>query len=653
MDNQRNKDILYYDLLRDIEYKMSKCCYKRIIKSLLLHDDFCHSHFDLQLFRIRALSKIIKRKRKKYTYRSEHQFSRFNFWLSYMQKELSCLFDLVNEDGFDENKQAKMIEYYLRYLYDKCSIDLQSDNIPVALAYLGISLKFINLYLPYARNVNILFLMQKHLMIISKVLIQNGDYASSYLYIKKIINIGIKIILFQTNLNDDIAITITSTDTSNKTKLLNKTMIHIIQAVMNNGICKEQLGEITNAIRWYNGSHWISQSIFHYDNLVVLFTNRLLIRSIEMKSVLVYLKCKNKELKEKRRLLLIQEENERQKKSMKTHFFYRDYKIQHRLERTEKRVSSMDISDVKVFTSNEKNSHNKYMLSHLYLIDTYLSDGFREFIDNSKTIPIANIDYERKHQIESILRKHKQNDTSNKTRNNRKSITSTIGSLKQPTYISTSSKNDTTQSRNNLLTRYNSSKSPCLASNRSNYNQKIEYKNSYKKKRRYLDDLNSRELKFQKELLNMKKKEIKNEDSIDKYQINQEADFVVKQMRRDNSLLLFNDNNKAYSMNEIKRIKMFMSLENKILKSLCPKQFKKYLKEKNHKTSQNDHFSNHINTSSLIELLIPKKNRITTVGSTVSSDFNDIQLNMKRNYKRRNRLKSASIENNVTRMKSI
>lgn len=606
----------------------------------------CNSHINLQLLKIRALLKIIQRKRRKYDFISDIQVIRLNYWFNLIDIE----FDLLLYKLATKEEQGKIIEYYLTYKYYKCIINLQSNNIPKALCVLGMSLGLINLYLPFTRNYKILFVMQKLLMIVSKVLIQNCDYVSSFEYIRKAINIGIKIIVFQTNLNDNIEMNSTTEGKSSKAKMIGKAIKNIIQSVINRGICEEQLGYINNAIRWYKGSYWMSLNIFTFDSFLEMFTNNIILRSIEMKKLLIYLKYKNKELKEKRKLLLIQEQQMKEKKAMKNHIFYRDHKILQRFEKTEKKVLNMNIPEVKVFKSNEKNTNNKYMLSHLYLIDTYLSDEFKEFINNSKTIPIANIDFETKNQIERILHKSKLINTSNKPQNCRNRNSITISSPKQTTTTTSVSKNNTTMNR--LFTRYNSSKSPCLILNK-NSSQIFEYKNSYKKKRLYLNDLNSKELKFQKELLNLKHTEIENKDKIDKYQISQEADFAVKQMLIDNSLLLFNDNNnRQYTVNEIKRIKLFLSLENKTLKSLSPKVLKKYLKELNHKTKPTEHYSKIINTSSSIEKIVSNQKRMDTfLGCQVSTDLNNFALNNNIQYK--GRKQSVMVGRNHSRMKSI
>lgn len=447
-ESQLNNLLLHFN-----DY-LKKGAYKKTIKKIdsLLKEqniDELNKSWRVYILRIRAQLKVIKNKVDKYLFLTTGQKMinkyKINSIKKYLNQVLENLnifvtkFSMLKNDEFIE-KVDYLLGCYFEYIYLYCIFNKKLGNIIVTISYLSFMLNLYNKTKLIYKSGKTILNLEKCFILLCQMSISNKDFISSIKYIdisiqiclqnllynvgdisdgvfiddkKKVLNIGKK--------EDDLLITQKEQEIeiekSYGNKNIKRIILHLIILFYYRGICYENFGKINFAIKAYYQCLWFINNFFYHssEKISPLFQNTL-DKSLEFKKIIDYIIRRIKFYDRIQFFLKRQMERKKQEEEQKN-LMYSDLLDPIKFKKLEDKLLNLNIKEVD--TTNpffvKKNIeeingrkrdgiYKNIFMSDIRLINSYLRDDFRPFIDKMDKIKTLNIDLIEREKIQKFLR---------------------------------------------------------------------------------------------------------------------------------------------------------------------------------------------------------------------------------------------------------
>ncbi len=550
-----------------------------------------------------------------------------------------------------------IINYLFEYFYFLIRFYKKCKRIDKSISIIIISLNFSKEVLPIIKNSKTLNLIEKIYICFSNIFILNRDYENAILNLEKSMNICLRELFYYSNITFTLDNYLLKCDN----KISNNIYINIVLIFIYIGICKENEGYIKRAIKSYKQCKWFINKIVSDENvylktMINSLLSKLKLRGFMYKDAIDFIKLKLKDYnfqnksKQKKRFY-----NEEETNSIPLGFYFDENKYKHIMNKIKiiNNIPEIDTSENTKLFPTQKKKIKDFLLSNMRLLEAYLSKDFKGIIENMKQIKLYDLDYSTRDKIQKefnrrmFLKSFKEKKTksqifsishfenksdskkSNRDLSNEKNNKNNINENKEIFNNSTSrifsnsyifkldkvknirykrSSNSFIQSRqiHTPFTRltgksFNCNYSPINKNIFEEQNNKtmIFLNKKYRKKINYIKELSDREIKFQKELLSLKKIPKENIPTYNKFLCEKKANTTFEK------LLLFSsikgqhfDLNDKYSDDEFKEIKKELLLKNCIIKSLTDKailNYKQQIIDKKQKLNNNNNNNNYNN----------------------------------------------------------
>lgn len=575
-------------------------------------------------------------------------------WNFLISQEIDYLNDHYLKDCIDLNVVEEILQCYLLFLKTKAIFSQKLNEIAESFYYLCQAEQLIKNYLCFMKESKSIELTISIYLLIAKYLIENLNLQEAESYIKKVISLCQKDYLLKCsnflNLHPE---------KKNKTHF-KKISIYLTIALLFYGYIKEYYGLIRVSVDAYQQAELILTKLVHTD--IPFFTT--LVHRITKRSKMYYDSFCFFENEEK----LLEEENQQIQKEIeaknkqykelsnkKTNL--KDFKeiennvsqivipelegidknIRHVGSLTRKRILQKEKKREQENPSPNRNDHifySDYLLSNMRLIDAYLSEDFKPLINSMPKINMADLDYEAKNEVQKMINKRqfkmemehykkkntlKKFSTSNsiKGRNIKRSSSSDVIHSSTTDHTNTIKKSITfsnLKKKRNITITSGSKEIP-----KYKFAKKIfEYSKSFIEKINYLNKLSTREIKFHKDILLLKKSEkLLSAPLYSKERCDMEAEREFKQMKymikpqKDTTKIM------QLTLGEVKEKKRRTSMENCLIKSLNNKTVEEFT------NLQNNINTNKVKNLSFYEQLV-KKNKEYDDSKLVNNNNNDL-----------------------------
>ena len=566
------------------------------------------------------------------------------------------------------NKIDIIINYFFEYFYFLILFYKKCKRIDKSISIIIISLNFSKEVLPIIKNSKTLNIIAKIYLCFSKIFILNRDYENAILILEKSMNICLRELFYYSNM----IFTLDNYLLKYDNKISNNIYTNVVLIFLYRGICKENEGYIKKAIKSYIQCKWFINQIVTYDNsylktMINILLSKLKLRGFMYEDAIDFIKLKlkdyNYEKKNKQKKTIY---NEVEINSIPLGYYFDENKYKNIIDKINiiNNIPEIDTSDNNKLFPSQKKKKKDFLLSNMRLLEAYLSKDFKGIIENMKQIKLFDLDYstrdkiqkefnrrmflksfkekKNKSQILSISQFENKNycknsfrDLSNEKNNkinineNKKNFTNITSKIFSNSFLYKLKKDNVkkikckrssnsfiqTRQIHSAFTRL-TGKSNGSPINRYIYEDQsnktmIYFNKKYRNKINYIKELSDREIKFQKDLLSLKKIPKENIPIYNKFLCEKKANYTFEK------LLLFSSIkgqhfylNDKYSDDEFKEIKKELLLKNCIIKSLTDKAFLNYKQQiihkkqklnKNCNNKNNYHYYNNINNNNMIE----------------------------------------------------
>ena len=597
-------------------------------------------------------------------------FNELLILISDIQHDLNDLIDSKEQ----LNKIDVIINYLFEYFFFLIRFYKKCKKIDKSISIIIISLNFSNEVLPIIKNSKTLNIIQKIYICFSNIFILNRDYENAMFNLEKSMNICLRELFYYSN----ITFTFDNYLLKYNNKISNNISTNIFLIFLYRGICKENEGKIKQAIKSYKQCIWFINQIMTDTNcdlkikINILFS-KLQLRGLIYKDAIDFIKLKLKDYNYDKNMQKKSIYKEEEINSIPLTYYFDENKYKNIMDKINiiNNIPEIDTSDNNKLFPNQKKKIKDFLLSNMRLLEAYLSNDFKGIIENMKQIKLFDLDYitrekiqkefnrrmylksfkEKKNKSQILSISHFENkntlikksfkDLSNGKRN-KNTLNENKGNIDNSyTKVFTNffkkdnvknirynrSINSFIQSRqiHSAYTRltgrsFNFNGSPINKSifEDKNNKTKIYCNKKYRNKINYIKELSDREIKFQKDLLSLKKIPKENIPNYNKFLCEKKANYTFEK------LLLFSSIkgqhfylNDKYSDDEFKEIKKELLLKNCIIKSLTDKailNYKQQIIDKKPKLNNNNF--NNINNNMIESFCnedIKNKNKSTII----------------------------------------
>ena len=630
--------------INTLNANLSKRLYKNVFQDISSNLKKYYSlsiHSKAIVLKIRTILKIIEMKGKKYHLtnslndsKSKFQLSRINQYTSMIINDIDYLIQLIEKDN-DIDIIEDVIFLFASLLYTKAVIYKKMNKVITSLSLLSIIVYNLSKnMLNIITNVDTLIIINKAILLIANYLIQNKDYDNGMHLISESITFSLRALNFIIEYNEPLQ----DENYDKKTqRRIDKLICNIIIAYYDRGVVYENQCDILNAVNNYKQCRYLSNALLtnEKDTSLRKATRKLFNRALSYYDTINYLIDKSElyELTKKRNHSMRKLGNKynnslRLKKIAEGNIYHNN-----RYDKTLKTISSLTIPEIDMVNryKKKKESVNDYILSNVRLLDALMSEDFKGMIKSMDKIKVCDYDESTREKIQKLVNKMHydktmrtknsnastyNNDTiftfNNFSNTNEKSFRlssshkKTIFNKSQPTlyYLNRNNNNSVTTATSNLrnsksyslLTSSMKRSKQTTSRNQSAKTKKVpQYKinedlfiESYQNKKKYLNELNEKELKFQRELLRLKTKENINDivnNDVDVDNIKQDAKLLYERLV---SLIdeRKEDVNKKLSPEEIGEMRRSTMVRNSVIKSQNEKAFRISIMDENKKNEE-------------------------------------------------------------------
>ena len=575
-------------------------------------------------------------------------------WYTLISQEIDFLNENYLKDCFDLNIVEEIIQCYLLFLKTKSIYSQKLNEIAESFYYLCQAEQLIKNYLCLMKESRTIELTISIYLLIAKYLIENLNLPEAETYVRNVISLCQREYLLKCS-------NFSSLILENKNKIhLTKISIYLTTALLFYGYIKEYYGLIRVSVDAYQQAEFILTKLVPTD--IPFFTtlvHRITKRSKMYLDSFCFFENEEKLLEEENQQIQkeIEAKNKQYKEFSNKKTNLKDFKeiennvnqivipeiegidknIRHigslkkkRILQEEKEKKEQDNSSP---YRNEHIFYSDYLLSNMKLIDAYLSEDFKSLINSMSKINMTDLDYETKNVVQKMINKRhfkmemeyykkkntlkKSSTSSTKGRNLNRASSSDFIHSSTTDNTNTVKKSKTfsnLKKKRNITVSENSKKIP-----KYKFAKKMfEYSKSFIQKINYLNKLNTREIKFHKDILFLKTKEkLLSAPLYSKERCEMEAEREFKQMKymikpqKETTKIM------QLTLGEVKEKKRRASVENCLIKSLNNKAVEEFT------NLQNNININKVKNLSFYEQLV-KKNKEYDDSKLVNNNNNDL-----------------------------
>ena len=605
---------------------------------------------------------------------------------------------LKENKNVEEKYKERIIQNYCEFLYYQAKLYQIKNQIQDCIAVLSIANNLFKNYIDNCKELHTIYVYQNILLFISALLIEGGNFQRA----EDVIHCNIKLCfryLF-INANDNaINIHIVTNKEANKYHCVIQNLSLCLYQL---GICFENLNQLRLAIEAYKQTTFFATKFLRSFNPkfceIVKRTQKL---SFKIRTDYIAFLAKREVLYKKK----IEEEKQKKENQEKS-------KLLHKISNgevynTEKFSELQGYIETKLKPHNEPNTintisrpgHKKqkshYLSSTFTLYNDLLSRNYSKFINDNDNLYMNNLDKYTAIKLDTynnqLLSLNHYNTCRNMTSSNSsKKIIMTLNNSHSNTLsdgvntnAQTNRKTISTQvnnkgrnnSKSNTLSEQNFlSASPSKMFkqksknyfNKSNRNEKVikyDYKNKYKYSKTYrkkiseLENMTNKEIKFQKELLNLKKYDTYNitrsiykyYNTVDENKVIDNADNLYMRLKSkvdkeaEKTIKIYQESRKNENLDtiEIKRFK----LKESAIAGLNPKKFKEIeMLNKREQQIKKELDKKYLTTMGSVELERKKTDlyldSITTVNNNNNMILSTITKDLENYQRKENHIKS-------------
>ena len=709
IDNEEDYEYWIFNLYRDLNKKLYKKSLKDInnnIKKFKFHPKY----HNIILLKVKIILKILDNKIYKYNFNNDNyliqkQIKHIKKYAQIIFENLTNIFYEIRPDlnvNININNQLnlidKIINYLFQYLYILIMFYKKCNKIEKCISILIIALNFSNKVLQVIKTAKTLNIIEKIYIDFSYFFILNKDYENSILYLEKSMYICFRELFYYS----------TSTFSLDYDYLKRKKTIsyniysNIIIIFLYRGICKENEALIKKAIESYKECKWFIDKFINEESEELKYKiNQLLLkitkRGFMYKETIDYIQLKlklYKKIQNRKKNSIFY--NDEEIKNIASGNYFDDNKFKNVIEKIETIRHIPEINTNKFFPSQKKKVKD-LLLSNMRLLEAYLSEDFKGIIEGMNQIKLFDLDYSTREKIQkefnrrlflSSFRKKKIKQKiisiSQNNDNNRYSFKSNSSKSDLKMEISNNKKLDNSSKLfskslicklkkdkiNNIKYNQNyhsrqihsiniklNAKSINTNNSPTNKNLSEERKNktmiffnkNYRTKINYIKGLTDREIKFQKDLLSLKKGFKENIPLYNKFLCEKKADSTFEKIRLFSSIKGEHfDLTDKYSEEEFKEIKKESLLKNCIVKSLTDKAILNYklqiIDKRNKENNKNNNNSNNNIDEYFCEEDIDNRNKSAIV--QLEQKIENLDKITERNKKRGRRIIEKYFYNN-------
>ena len=709
IDNEEDYEYWIFNLYRDLNKKLYKKSLKDInnnIKKFKFHPKY----HNIILLKVKIILKILDNKIYKYNFNNDDyliqkQIKHIKKYAQIIFENLTNIFYEIRPDlnvNININNQLnlidKIINYLFQYLYILIMFYKKCNKIEKCISILIIALNFSNKVLQVIKTAKTLNIIEKIYIDFSYFFILNKDYENSILYLEKSMYICFRELFYYSTSTFSL-----DYDYLKKKKTISYNIYsNIIIIFLYRGICKENEALIKKAIESYKECKWFIDKFINEESEELKYKiNQLLLkitkRGFMYKETIDYIQLKlklYKKIQNRKKNSIFY--NDEEIKNIASGNYFDDNKFKNVIEKIETIRHIPEINTNKFFPSQKKKVKD-LLLSNMRLLEAYLSEDFKGIIEGMNQIKLFDLDYSTREKIQkefnrrlflSSFRKKKIKQKiisiSQNNDNNRYSFKSNSSKSDLKMEISNNKKLDNSSKLfskslicklkkdkiNNIKYNQNyhsrqihsinlklNSKSINISNSPINKNLSEERKNktmiffnkNYRTKINYIKGLTDREIKFQKDLLSLKKGFKENIPLYNKFLCEKKADSTFEKIRLFSSIKGEHfDLMDKYSEEEFKEIKKESLLKNCIVKSLTDKAILNYklqiIDKRNKENNKNNNNSNNNIDEYFCEEDIDNRNKSAIV--QLEQKIENLDKITERNKKRGRRIIEKYFYNN-------
>lgn len=576
--------------LKILNFSMAKCLYKSVFKDVTSNIKKYTSlpiHWKAISLKLKAMIKIINKKRKKYNLSNtfdqnvRFELNRISQYSITILNDISYLINIITQSlNNDLNLPIHfdivedIIKHFLDFLVQKSILYGSIGKIAQSISFLFLCTGLIKNSINYIINPDTLGIIEKCYLLLSNLFIQNCDFEKALKFTNDSLYYSFRELFFRL----DFLSSINSPNFSKKKKrIINKIILNISIGYYYRGVCFENLTDIKKAAENYKQCFYFSKKFMENNkNLQLLkFFKKILNRILIYNNSISFIIEEDEKMKLHTKLKSRGRNNVKKTKRYHSEQF-KDFSIsleEKKFEKSKKKIEQIKIPEIDMVdkfkknqretTSTSKVKANDYILSNIRLLHAYLNEnGFKKFIKSLDKITICDFDYQTKEKIQKLVNKMYYDHSMRhlESKNSFQNNEHTLRLLNSP------SKKTISRCQSQLSNNLVSSTLPNVKFSGSDFSRnksygkirfnpnKVEKYNitqdifveSYQKKRQFIDNLAERELKFQKQLLQLKTKEHFIEvDPCDNETSAKEAKLLYNRL-----LMLVNSENKKFDLHK-------------------------------------------------------------------------------------------------------
>ena len=604
-----NKDNTSFDenklneLLTNIKESLSKKYYKSIYKQLEIISRnkgiyTISNSWKIFLLKMKTILKIVDKKITKYLVNQKNKEEQKNHISSikkYLEQlkieifEFSKNYDIKQ---FINNEKIidKILHIYFYYIYIISLYNLKIGNVINSITYLALGLRLYKETKLIKKSFSTENKIEKCFILLIQIFLANEDYVSSLEYLRKAIKFCLYNLIYQLDdPTDGIATDSpiffgkkepTTQIIQNKNNkiyehILNRNekciMFHVIFLFLYKGLCYESLGKLYLSIKSYYQCLWFSRTFFNKDFKEFQEFLRLIEeKNYRFKNTIEYLigllhRRDELELKLKYSKDIVSPSKSRNIFSNRNFFKLKFNEVLNKINKL--KINEINVLNEYTAKRNIKYPNSVYkegkdkgiFLSELRLLNLYLRDDFKNIIENMEKIKRYDLDDTNRKKKQKMIRTIYYQDSlknKKKKREKKKDISPKIGKNFLQGF--------------NLLKKHKlksyALKKPFFDKKEKGLNKYFNKK--YIEKREYIKKLESRETKFQKYVLDLKRR--KNSEAIryfNKAKIREEAYHKFNDIMTVLESVPI-DWREELSQKDLKEMKEYEKMENIVINSL-------------------------------------------------------------------------------------
>ena len=441
------------NLLFHLQGNLKKKFYKKTLKeiNIIIQTNYLQGYWHswkIYILKIKAMLKIIKKKIIKYlilhleNIKIKHHICIIKKYFNLILNELNKFIEEhIDSNTINDGEKIKdLLICYFEFIYLNAFFNKKLGNFLESISYLSLVKTLYKKTEFLVTSDRTILHIERCFILLINMLLSNEDYFSANKYLNLLMDICLKHLILSTkDLSDGIFIgdkkNINKITNKNSNSVLNKyenefdngygdkstkkVVLNLIFIYFYKGIYYENTGKIRYAIKCYHQSMWFMNNFFHNSlkELSTLIQN-IINKSREFIYAINFLEKSIKNYEYRRILTKNQNKNNKFEKEDNNLNIFFDNSSQIKYKRLNNKLSQLDINEIdtvnkfeikkniKCLNAKKREGKDKNIfLSNIRLLETYLSEDFRNIIDEMPKINIYDMDYSTREKIQKYLRK--------------------------------------------------------------------------------------------------------------------------------------------------------------------------------------------------------------------------------------------------------